>query len=99
MRFGERDLADLAVLLRDVARAEVMPRFRNLGPGAVRTKADALDVVTDADEAAEAAITAGLTETRPKQTTPSRWCIGTVRRTLPSILTCSVAWSRPRYAP
>jgi len=48
------------VLLREVARAEVMPRFRNLGPGGVRTKTDALDVVTEADTAAEAAITAGL---------------------------------------
>ena len=37
-----------------------MPRFRNLGPGTVRTKTDALDVVTEADTAAEAAITAGL---------------------------------------
>jgi fructose-1,6-bisphosphatase/inositol monophosphatase family enzyme len=58
--FSHRDLADLAVLLREVARAEVMPRFRNLAPGAVRTKTDALDVVTEADTAAEAAITAGL---------------------------------------
>ncbi len=59
-KFSHRDLADLAALLRDAARAEVMPRFRNLGPGGVRTKTDALDVVTEADTAAEAAITAGL---------------------------------------
>jgi len=60
MPFNHQDLTYLATLLRDVARAEVMPRFRNLGPGAVRTKADALDLVTEADEAAETAITAGL---------------------------------------
>jgi hypothetical protein len=43
MTFNHNDLTDLATLLRDAARAEVMPRFRNLAPGAVRTKAgDAL---------------------------------------------------------
>ena len=60
MTFGLRDLTDLAALLRAAARAEVMPRFRNLMPNAVRTKTDALDPVTEADTAAEAAITAGL---------------------------------------
>jgi fructose-1,6-bisphosphatase/inositol monophosphatase family enzyme len=58
--FNHRDLFEVAALLREVGRTEVMPHFRNLGPGAVRTKADALDPVTAADEAAEAAITAGL---------------------------------------
>jgi fructose-1,6-bisphosphatase/inositol monophosphatase family enzyme len=60
MIFNHRDLTDLAVLLREAGRAEVMPRFRNLRPGAVRSKTDALDLVTDADGAAEAMITAGL---------------------------------------
>ncbi len=60
MTFNHRDLTDLATLLREAARTEVMPRFRNLLPNAVRTKADALDPVTEADTAAEAAITAGL---------------------------------------
>ena len=60
MRFDDRDLADLAALLREAGRVEVMPRFRHLGAGAVRTKTDALDLVTDADVAAERAITAGL---------------------------------------
>lgn len=60
MSFTHRDLADLAALLREAGRAEVMPRFRNLRPGEVRTKTDALDMVTEADEAAERMITAGL---------------------------------------
>lgn len=50
----------VAHLLRDVVRAEVLPRFRNLGPGAIRTKSGPLDLVTDADEAAERVIRAGL---------------------------------------
>ncbi len=53
-------LADVAALLRDTAHAEIMPRFRHLSAGAVRSKSGPLDLVTDADEAAERAIAAGL---------------------------------------
>jgi len=60
MNFTIRQLLELAELLRAAARVEVMPRFRRLGDGAVRFKAGPLDIVTDADEAAEAMITAGL---------------------------------------
>jgi fructose-1,6-bisphosphatase/inositol monophosphatase family enzyme len=52
--------ADVARLLRDAARAEIMPRFRRLAPDAVRAKSGPLDLVTEADEAAERVITAGL---------------------------------------
>ncbi len=54
------DLVGIAALLRAVGRAEVMPRFRKLPPGAVRTKSGPLDLVTVADEAAEAAIGGAL---------------------------------------
>ena len=47
-------------ILRDVARREIMPRFRRLDPDAVRTKSGPLDLVTEADEAAERAIAAAL---------------------------------------
>lgn len=60
MSFGRADLAALAALLRQVAAAEIMPRFRTLSAGQVRTKSGPLDLVTDADEAAEAAIVRGL---------------------------------------
>jgi len=65
MIFGGAELGRLATLLRDAARAEIMPRFRNLGAGDVRQKTGALDLVTEADEAAERAITAGLTALFP----------------------------------
>lgn len=55
----------LASLLRQVARAEILPRFRRLGAGGVRLKSGPLDLVTDADEAAEAAITRGLESMLP----------------------------------
>lgn len=58
--FSLRDTREVALLLRAAARMEVMPRFRNLGPGEVRTKSGPQDLVTEADIAAEAAITAGL---------------------------------------
>ena len=56
---------ELDLLLRAAARAEIMPRFRKLGTAAVRTKSSPLDLVTDADEAAEAMITHDLTARFP----------------------------------
>jgi len=58
-------LEDLAALLRHAARTEVMPRFRNLAAGDVRTKSGPLDLVTEADEAAERVIEAGLARLFP----------------------------------
>lgn len=58
--FSRRDLATLAAILRTAARAEIMPRFRNLAAAEVRHKTGPLDLVTTADEAAERHITAAL---------------------------------------
>lgn len=60
-----RQVEDIAALLRDAARTEIMPRFRRLAPEAVRAKTSPLDLVTDADEAAERRITAGLARILP----------------------------------
>ncbi len=54
------ELRTVAALLRDAARAEIMPWFRNLADGAVKMKTGPLDLVTEADEAAERRITEGL---------------------------------------
>jgi len=54
------DARRVAAILAEAARAEIMPRYRNLPSGAVRQKTDALDLVTEADEAAERHITASL---------------------------------------
>lgn len=59
-RFDRRTATAVAELLRDAARAEIMPRFRRLATGAVRHKTGPLDLVTDADEAAERVIADGL---------------------------------------
>lgn len=55
-----RQATEVATLLRDAARAEILPRFRRLAQGEVRSKSGPLDLVTDADEAAERVIEAGL---------------------------------------
>lgn len=55
-----QDVSNVIALLREVARAEILPRFKHLGAGDVRTKAGPLDPVTVADEAAEQALCAGL---------------------------------------
>jgi len=52
-------------LLRDAARQIILPRFRHLGAGAVRQKTGPLDLVTDADEAAEVFITEQLHNAYP----------------------------------
>lgn len=65
MSFGAEALSDLAALLRSAAQREIMPRFRRLGAGDVRQKTGPLDLVTEADEAAERLITAGLLERFP----------------------------------
>ncbi|OZI24012.1 inositol monophosphatase [Bordetella genomosp. 9] len=43
----------IAALMAEAAAAEIMPRFRHLAGDAVRHKTSPLDLVTDADEAAE----------------------------------------------
>jgi fructose-1,6-bisphosphatase/inositol monophosphatase family enzyme len=60
MSFSRSDAMTVAELLRAAAQAEILPRFRNLSAGAVRTKTSHLDLVTDADEAAERVIEAEL---------------------------------------
>jgi fructose-1,6-bisphosphatase/inositol monophosphatase family enzyme len=47
-------------IVRRAARAEIMPRFRNLSAGDIRTKSNADDLVTDADTKAESMITRAL---------------------------------------
>lgn len=65
MTFSRSDALRLAEILRDAAQTEILPRFRNLSAGEIRTKTSHLDLVTDADEAAERAIEADLLQAFP----------------------------------
>ena len=57
--------AQVINILRRAARAEVLPRFRNLAPGDIDTKSGPLDLVTAADIAAEAMVTRALQRAFP----------------------------------
>ena len=61
----ELDIASLANALQEAAAVEILPRFRNLGEGDVRIKSEAIDLVTEADEAAERLIRARVQEIMP----------------------------------
>jgi fructose-1,6-bisphosphatase/inositol monophosphatase family enzyme len=65
MTFPIDAIRTVAEALRDAARQEVLPRFRRLGAGEVREKSSPLDLVTDADVAAEARIGAALAQAFP----------------------------------
>jgi fructose-1,6-bisphosphatase/inositol monophosphatase family enzyme len=65
MLFSTHDAEAVDRLLREAARAEIMPRFRNLSAHEVRQKSSAMDLVTDADEAAERMIAGGLRQIFP----------------------------------
>lgn len=60
------ELSALVQLVRAVGRQEVMSRFRALAPGDVQAKTGPLDLVTVADEAAEAALVQGLGRLYPE---------------------------------
>lgn len=59
------DALRVAAILRAAAAAEIMPRWRRLATGQVRAKTGPLDLVTDADEAAEKVIEAALVRAFP----------------------------------
>ena len=65
MTFSSSDIRRVGEILADAARREIMPRFRRLAPGQIRRKTSAIDLVTEADEAAEAAISAALVAAYP----------------------------------
>lgn len=54
------DITRLADILRDAAKAEVVPRFRRLDPSQVHQKSSVIDLVTEADEQAERFIRAAV---------------------------------------
>ncbi|QRM30961.1 inositol monophosphatase family protein [Microvirga sp. VF16] len=66
MTFTGADALAVADILRTTAQAEILPRFRNLSADAIRTKSSQLDLVTDADEAAERVIEAEILRRFPK---------------------------------
>lgn len=62
---SDAEISAIILLLRNVSRAEIMPRFKHLAASDIQTKSGPLDPVTIADEAAERALTAGLKQLFP----------------------------------
>lgn len=60
------DVDALMAVLRDAAKAEILPRFRRLDDSMVRQKSEAIDLVTEADESAERMIKARVAELVPQ---------------------------------
>jgi fructose-1,6-bisphosphatase/inositol monophosphatase family enzyme len=65
MTFTQQDVARIAEILAAAARTEIMPRFKALADGDVRHKSSIFDPVTEADEAAEQAISGALRASFP----------------------------------
>ena len=59
------DVLELAAILREAAKAEIVPRFRRLDSSAIRQKTEAIDLVTEADEGAERVIRAEVEKRWP----------------------------------
>ena len=66
MRLTIDDALQVGEILSQAARTEIMPRFGRLAAGQVREKSSRFDVVTDADEAAERAVTDALEAAYPR---------------------------------
>lgn len=60
MTFTQHDVDHIAAILAEAARTEIMPRFKALSDGDIRHKSSIFDPVTEADEAAERAISRQL---------------------------------------
>ena len=60
------DVVELATMLRDAAKAEILPRFRRLDPAMVQTKTSPTDLVTEADTEAEKRLTAMINRRWPE---------------------------------
>jgi fructose-1,6-bisphosphatase/inositol monophosphatase family enzyme len=65
LTFSQQDVTRIAEILAEASRLEIMPRFKALADGDVRHKSSAFDPVTEADEAAERAISAELRASFP----------------------------------
>lgn len=65
MPFSPENVRRVGEILAAAARAEILPRFQHLTPAQIRRKTSAFDLVTEADEAAEAAIAAALRQAFP----------------------------------
>src|SRR5688572_10423958 len=65
MSFSQSDIRRVGDILAFAAQSEIMQRFRKLTAAQIRRKSSAFDLVTEADDAAEAALSAALAAAFP----------------------------------
>jgi fructose-1,6-bisphosphatase/inositol monophosphatase family enzyme len=65
MLFSSKDAVRVGDIMAKAAQAEIMPRFRTLSADQVKQKSSSFDLVTEADEAAEKAISKQLAAAFP----------------------------------
>ena len=59
------DIDRIGLMIREIAAAEIMPRWRNLQPHEIETKSGPTDLVTAADRLTEARLASALTAMHP----------------------------------
>ncbi|MEH6390262.1 MAG: inositol monophosphatase [Sulfitobacter sp.] len=84
--------AQVVNILRRAAKAEVLPRFRNLSDLEVHTKTGPFDLVTAADLAAEAMITRALTRAFPSALIVGEEAVGQNPHLLDKIVSAPLAF-------
>lgn len=85
------DVMELAAILRDAARAEALPRFRRLDTSMVHVKTEAIDLVTEADIAAENVIKARIAQWMPEALFVGEESVAADPALLPRLATADLA--------
>ncbi|MGG7579910.1 inositol monophosphatase family protein [Rhizobium sp. Nf11,1] len=92
MTISDQDILFLGECVREAARAEIMPRFRNLGDTDVSEKTSATDLVTQADLLAEHRITAALKERFPSALVVGEEAYDADRSVVPALADAGLAF-------
>ena len=92
MTISDQDILFLGDCVREAARAEIMPRFRNLGAADVSEKTSAIDLVTQADLLAEHRITAALRERFPAALVVGEEAYDADRSVMPALADADLAF-------
>ncbi|MDK4734161.1 inositol monophosphatase family protein [Rhizobium sp. CNPSo 3490] len=92
MTISDQDILFLGECVREAARAEIMPRFRNLGDTDVSEKTSATDLVTQADLLAEHRITAALKERFPSALVVGEEAYDADRSVVPALADAELAF-------
>ena len=90
---GNTSLVDsVCAALADVARSIILPRYKQLGDGDIRSKTSASDLVTIADEESERALASALMALLPGSKVVGEEAIAAAPEALPGLLAHDPVW-------